>query len=130
MPASPIRYQDRSLRLYKCVVNPDLDTRTILVEDQWDYVEMWLKRNHLANALFFWKQAEAFANASKDLPNISSPLTKYYAAMNAAKALLHAKGKSVPEYHGVRGSRATGTASLGSEKVTVLGKGVAPELCR
>lgn len=46
MPASPLKSKDRSLRLFKCTQNPDLDTRTILVEDQWDYVEMWLKRNH------------------------------------------------------------------------------------
>lgn len=63
MPTVPLRYQERSLRLFKCARDPDLDTRTILVEDQWDYVEMWLKRNHKTKALFFWRQAEDFANA-------------------------------------------------------------------
>lgn len=68
MPASEIRVDGRTLRLFKCAIDPDVTTRTILVQDQWDYVDMWLKRNNKDDALFFWRQAQAFAKASRDLP--------------------------------------------------------------
>ena len=130
MPASPIKYQDRNLRLFKCARDPDLDSRTILVEDQWDYVNMWLKRNNKPQALFFWKQAEEFARASRDLPNTSSPLPKYYAALNAAKALLHSKNLPFSPYHGVTGNSIPGPVNLANEQVRLKTKGVASELCR
>jgi hypothetical protein len=101
------------------------------VEDQWDYVEMWLKRNNKNAALFFWRQAEDFANASRDMPNTSSPLTRYYSAMNAAKALLSAKGIGFSPYHGLTGENRSGDATLADEEVTlVANNAIAPQLCR
>jgi hypothetical protein len=92
---------------------------------------MWLKRNNKPNALFFWKQAEVFAKASEGLPNTASPLTKYYSAMNAAKALLEAKGIAYSPYHGVTGANQTGKATLADETITLVDKKqIVPELCR
>jgi hypothetical protein len=130
MPASKIRFQERALRLYKCSTNPDLGTRTILVEDQWEYVDMWLKRNNKQNALFFWRQAEAFAKASEDLPKTSSPLTRYYAALNATKALLLSKGLATAPFHGITGRSLPGPASLTNETVKIKGGGTLYGLCQ
>ena len=95
MPVVQLRYQDRSLRLFKSAIGPDLSTRTILVADQWDYVEMWLKRNGLNNALFFWRQAEDFAKASKSLPHTSSPLTPLLLCNECREGSSGGKGNSV-----------------------------------
>ena len=129
MPFSPLVYNGKQLRLHKCVVSPEFDAPTIIVENQWDYVEMWLKRQNMADALFFWKQAEAFYNASKVLPNTSSPLTSYYAAMNATKAFLLVKGVATTPYHGVSGERLAGKTSLTREVIRITRGGVFTALC-
>jgi hypothetical protein len=130
MPASPLKHNGRTLRLQKCAISPDLDSKTILVEDQWDYVKMWLRRNDQENALFFWRQAEEFYQASRDLPDTSSPLTRYYCAMNATKTLIIVKGRPLNPFHGVTGSTQPGKVSLSRETVRIKGSGALSELCR
>jgi hypothetical protein len=130
MPFSPLVYDRRSLRLHKCMVGPDFKSRTVLVEDQWAYCEMWLRRHRMDEALFFWRQAEEFYRACQDLPKTYSPLTKYYAALNAAKAFLISKNVTLDPYHGVTGENLGGKTSLTREQVRVKGSGVLPELCR
>ncbi len=128
MPFSPLKINRRVARLPKCIVAPDFHSSTVLVEDQWDYVEMWLKRRGLNDALFFWRQAEAFADASTNLPNTSSPLTNYYSALNATKAFLMAKGVMASPYHGLAGAKSPGKSSLARETITIRGAGVWPAL--
>src|ERR1041385_200349 len=134
MPFKPIKLNGRPLVLQKCIVQPNFGTRTILVDDKWDYVEMWLKRAGMrkrnAQALLFWRQAQEFYEASKVLPKTSSPLTSYYSALNATKALLTVKGRTVGAHHGVDGASAANKTSLTGETVRLLTGGVLPELCR
>jgi hypothetical protein len=124
MPADPLKFKRRTVRLQKCITHPDFGSRTILVEDQWDYVEMWLRRNGLDDALVFWRQAEEFSKASRDLPHTSSPLTNYYAALNATKALLMAKGVAHTPYHGLSGEHKGPKTSLEGELITTKAGGV------
>src|SRR5689334_13528128 len=117
MGFSDIQIDKRSIRLHKCIKKPNFRSRTILVDDQWYYVDMWLKRNKFDSALVFWRQAEQFAKAGTDLPKLSSPLTRYYSALNAAKALLLVKGIKSSPYHGLTGFNAGGGVNLEDEIV-------------
>lgn len=124
MPAEPLKFKRRTVRLQKCITSPDFGSRTILVDDQWDYVEMWLRRNGLEDALVFWRQAEEFAKASRDLPPTSSPLTNYYSALNATKVLLMAKNVTHSAFHGLKGEHKGLKTSLAGEIVTTTSGGV------
>jgi hypothetical protein len=129
MAFSVLVHNCRSLRLHKCMIDPDFGSRTVLVEDQWAYCEMWLRRQGMDKALFFWRQAEEFYRAGNDLPKTCSPLTKYYAALNAAKAFLISKNVTIDPYHGLTGESLVGKTSLTREQVRVKGLGVLPQLC-
>jgi hypothetical protein len=124
MSTKPLKYKRRVVHLQKCITNPDFGARTILVEDQWDYVEMWLRRKGLDESLVFWRQAEEFYKASCNLPYTSSPLTNYYCALNATKALLIAKNIEHSEYHGLSGERKGRKTSLASEVIHTTKGGV------
>ncbi|MEQ6435452.1 YaaC family protein [Comamonas sp. w2-DMI] len=98
--------------------------------DTWDYVSLWLKRNGMKDALFFWEQARAFSEATESLPKTSAPLTAYYCFLNAAKCLLTVKGITFKEQHGVSGWSKPGRVSLSKEIVKLKNNGILPELCR
>lgn len=85
MGFAPIIYRGKPLTVHKAIVSPDFNSKPILVTSTWEYVEMWLKRNHKNDALFYWQQAKHFFDASEKLPKISSPLTTYYCFLNAIK---------------------------------------------
>lgn len=72
-----------------------------MCSDPWDFVSLWLKKNHKKDALFYWEQARGFYGVSLNLPELSAPLTLYYCFLNATKALLTAKNEEFEEYHGV-----------------------------
>lgn len=110
--------------LHKAIKTPDFYSKTVIVHDHWDYVEMFLKRNKLTVAAFYWIQAKEFYNASLDLPNTSSPLTLYYCFLNATKALLTVKGVIFTERHGVAGQTVTGNTNLENEKITFQRAGI------
>lgn len=56
-----IRYNGKELTLHKSIKNPNFLGKTVLVNDPWDYVEMWLKRNnHNDEAIFYWQQSRQF----------------------------------------------------------------------
>ena len=84
----PIRLNGRPLSIHKAIVAPEFKSKTALVTDTWEYVTMWLKRHQQKDAGFYWEQASHFFDASRNLPNTSSPLTLYYCFLNAVKALL------------------------------------------
>jgi hypothetical protein len=127
----PVRIQDRNLKLHKATANATLGARTVLANSPWDFVALWLKREHHAAALFYWQQAQTFAQAARDMPVDSSPLLHYYSFMNATKALLSARGVSFTEHHGVRAHNMRGTSNklaLSNEGVRMQNHGIAPAL--
>ena len=83
MGFSPIVYKAKPLGLHKATIEPDFASKTVLVTDTWEYVDMWLKRHKRHEALFYWEQAKSFFDASNQLPKTSSPLTAYYCFLNA-----------------------------------------------
>jgi len=101
MAIAAIKLKQREIGPHKAIVAPLLNSRNVLTNSPWTFVALWLKRNRKPQALFYWEQAREFHNASVGLPPRSAPLLLYYCFMNAAKALLIAKGVSFDERHGV-----------------------------
>lgn len=135
MAFEQIVYQQKKLRLHKSVIDPNFESKTILVNDPWDYVEMWIKRNKfpkekdLEEALFYWQQARHFFSATEKLPKVSSPLTAYYCFLNATKLLLKIKNISFSEWHGVSGENVNNKIYLSNEQVQFQNSGVLSSLC-
>jgi hypothetical protein len=132
MASLPIKVNNRVLHIQKAVVAPAFVSKTILVEDNWDFVDLWLrKQSGQRKAEFFWKQARSFYDAAKLLPKTSSPLPSYYCALNAAKALLISKKVQLTNLrHGLTGTSTGAKTNLTNEQVTVCANGIFPELCR
>jgi hypothetical protein len=125
-----ITYHRKQLHLHKCVVEPDFASRMVLTEDTCEYVEMCLRREHKQDGLFFWQQARNFFAISHSLPKVCSPLTSYYAFLNAAKALLTVKGVRFSERHSVSGNSDGRKTSLANEVVEFKNSGVLAGLCQ
>jgi len=130
MPAHKLLVAGKAVRLHGCLIAPDFRTQRVLCSDPWDFVSLWLKRNHHKDALFYWDQAHQFYKASLILTELSSPLTSYYCFLNATKALLTAKNEPFNENHGVGGRAAPGNKSLSNEIVDFKGGGILPALCK
>ena len=95
---------NRRLGLPKAVVSPDLKSATVLTNEPWEYVDLYLARQGTApatEARFYWQQSREFFNASIGLGLQAAPLCLYYSFMNATKALLRARSVSFKEHHGV-----------------------------
>ena len=129
MTAKQLTLANRRLGAHKAAVHPDFRSKTVLVDDTWDYVTMWLKRKQQDRALFYWQQAQEFSNATRQLPDNSAPLTAYYCFLNAVKALLAVRKKSVAETHGVSGESKSQHAFLSNEVVRYQTGGVLAGLC-
>ena len=71
-----LRIHGKAISVHKAAINPDFASRTVLVTDTWDYVDLWLKRRQKEQALFYWQQARDFYVASSQLPKTSSPLDR------------------------------------------------------
>jgi len=125
-----IQYKNKPLTIHKAITDPNFGEKTVLVTNTWDYIGLWLKRNHKEDALFYWEQAQHFYHATTKLPKNSSPLTSYYCMLNATKAFLLAKNISFSDHHGVSGAQRDGRAFLSNEIVKFKGGGVLAELCR
>lgn len=119
-----LNINSKPVTLQKAFKTPDFNSKTVLVRSRWDYVEMWLKRRRMNDALFYWSQARSFYEASLTLPNTSSPLTLYYCFLNATKALLTVKNVNFVERHGVAGQRTPGNTNLENEVVTFYQAGI------
>jgi hypothetical protein len=126
----------KEISLLKPLTNPDYNSKTILTDSSWEYVELWLKRQKsekAKEALFYWQQAKHFFDASAILPQNSKPLTSYYCCLNASKALLCINGINVNNIsHGITQSRQNQSNSNSLEKAEVIfqGGGVLNELSR
>jgi len=120
----------KQLPVHKARMNPDFTSRTVLAEDTWEYVEMWLKRNSKQrDALVYWNQAQEFYKAAKLLPKTASPLTAYYCFLNAVKTLLSVNNIEIASRHGVSGEQAKNYTSLENEKVKFQTRGVLAQYC-
>ncbi|MDB4396327.1 YaaC family protein [bacterium] len=124
MPAQTIKFLNKQLFVHKAIGSPDFNSNTVLTNDPWQYVNLWLKREKIPDACFFWNQAQGFHTATKNLPPTSAPLTAYYAILNATKALLISKNQDFGNRHGVSGERKEGRTALTNEMVIFQKRGV------
>ncbi len=117
--------------MHKAVVSADFGSKTILVDDPWLYVELWLKRNKKSEALFYWEQAREFYQVAKALPPLLASLPSYYCFLNAVKALLIAKNIRHGNEHGLSGTNGDGgRVTLERIEVHIKSLGVAGALSR
>jgi len=130
MGAHRLHIAGKTVRLHGSLQGPDFRTQRVLCSDPWDFVSLWLKRNHQKEASFYWDQARHFFDASVQLPELSAPLTSYYCFLNATKALLSSKRESFTENHGVGGRSEQGHTSLSNELIDFQGGGILPSLCK
>lgn len=128
MAFNVIHHNGKPLSLHKSVTHPLFEAKTVLVTDTWEYVDLWLKRASKSEARFYWQQSRAFYEATLALPAISAPLTAYYCFLNAAKALLLAKGNAFGNQHGVSGFTRGNRTSLSNEVVKFQAGGILPAL--
>lgn len=127
MTVVPIKLNGRDLKPHKSTRSPELGMRTVLTNSPWEYVALWLQRRGQTNASFYWKQAHAFSKVAGSLPVESAPLLHYYTFLNAAKALIVAKGLPLVEGHGLQSHNMLGpnaAIDLNNEGVRVKNKGV------
>jgi hypothetical protein len=132
LPYISLRLNGRGVHVRKAIVFPVFTAQTVLVADNWDFVDLWLRRTHgvTSDTQFFWRQARSFYHAAKVLEKTASPLASYYCALNAAKTLLLSKGLQFSNQHGISGSRAGNKTTLMNERVTVKRNGIVAALCR
>jgi len=128
MSQKSLKYKHREVRLRKPHTDPEFLSKTVLVENPWDYVDLWLKREDHSDARFYWEQAKGFFEAAEVLPTASAPLPAYYCLLNGVKALLSVKGHSYQARHGVSGDTVKEKRSLRGETVTFQAQGVLPTL--
>lgn len=126
----------KEISLLKPVTEANYESKTVLTNSVWEYVELWLMRQKEAkaqDALFYWQQGKHFFDASECLPQNSKPLTAYYCCLNAAKALLCIAGVNVNNIsYGITQSRQNQASSNSLERAEVIftGAGVLNELSR
>lgn len=118
------------LRIYRPHISPELESKVILTDSTWQYVEIYLKRNcSNSDAVFYWQQAKNFYQATQQLDLISKPLTTYYCFLNATKALLECKSVNYHFSHGVSGKVSDGHKRLNNELIRFQVRGVLSGLC-
>lgn len=120
----------KKVRPHKAFISPEFNKPTVLVSNHFDYVELWLRKEKSTTALAYWGQARNFYDSTLSIPIESKPLTAYYSMMNAAKALLAAKGISFDPLHGCKGEVVHNKAIPVNEKITILTNGVVPSITR
>lgn len=120
--------------VYHATLNPKIQSKTILTDSTWEFVEIYLKQNcdgskKQKNAILYWQQARNFYQATQSLDNNSKPLTIYYCLLNATKALLETKKIPYSFAHGVAGRSSNGHNNIKNEFVRLKTKGVLSGLC-
>lgn len=131
MSYAEIKISGKVVSPHKAIVNPDFKCKNVLTDSPWDFVDLWLRREKENEALFYWDQARAFNNASKNLPVQSAPLLLYYSFMNAVKALLSSKHITFNPYHGIQEKQIrtnNKNISLANEAVKIKTHGILPSL--
>ena len=138
MSTKPLEINSKIIQIMKPITHADYTAKTVLTNSSWEYVELWLKRKNSdrsKRALFYWRQASDFFNASECLPIESKPLTSYYCCLNAAKALLAINGPARIDFdnlsHGITSNRKQWTTSnIKDAEVIFSGSGVLFELSK
>ena len=128
MAHKDIILKSKKIRPHKTYMEPNFEGSTVLVDDQFDYVDLWLKRHANSDSVIFWQQSRNFYKASLILPRESKALPAYYCIMNATKALLTAKGQPYTSHHGLSGKSENRTTSLSNEICKIKGSGLLPSL--
>lgn len=124
-----VKIRTKALSLTKAVQNSDFRMKTVLTLDPFDYVDLWLRREHKDEAQHYWRQSRNFYRAAQGLTIESAPLILYYCFMNAAKALLASKGAPINPYHGVTAHQIGGAGRrsvLSNEGIKIRQSGVVP----
>ena len=130
MLGKQIKIGTRKVWMHKSIRHANFEAESILSNDPWLLVELWLKLSKKENALAFWLQARRFSEAASNVSVEAAPLTLYYAFLNVAKALLVVGSTSHGNRYGVSGERPeTVKASLAKEKVQFQSGGVLLALC-
>lgn len=131
--AHQIYINDLTVRFPKTTKNAAFSRRRVISSSPWEFVSLWLRQNANSNSQIYWQQAREFWNSSKELSVSAAPLPLYYSFMNAAKALLEAKGQNYVPYHGASGfdlrSRG-GAVRLGNEGVKLKEGGIIPSVSK
>ena len=138
MAIKPIEINSKRIHLMKPITVASYDSKTVLTNSSWEFVELWLRRqsgNRVKEALFFWIQAKNFFKASECLPIESKPLTSYYCCLNAAKALLAINGPNSLSFnnmtHGISSDRNQWRSNnIKDAELIFLGSGVLCELSK
>lgn len=119
-----LKLRRRAVRLHKASRSPDFKAQTVLSNEPWEFVAMWLRRHKHKRAGYFWEQARQFQLSAMSLPPISAPLPSYYSMLNAVKCLLLVRGLTFADLHGMSGASKDEKASLESEVITLTPGGV------
>jgi hypothetical protein len=126
-----VRLNQKILRAHKAIVDARFEMPNVLTNDPFVYVDLWLRREHEEDALFFWRQAASFYRSAESLPIEAKPVVLYYSFMNAIKALLTARHVTFTARHGVGSHnmrRPGGKIVLSNEGVRIFANGVLPAL--
>ena len=130
MKGVQIKIGTREVWMHKAIRHPNFAAESVLSNDPWLFVELWLKRQGKSESLAFWTQARRFSDAAKQVGIEAAPLLLYYAFLNATKALLIVRAAQHGSSHGVCGERPDkAKASLKNEMVHFQAGGVLPALC-
>lgn len=124
VPAGELMYLNQPVSFSKAITKPVWGRRTVLSRDDFQFVEIWLKRQGKKEAQFYWAQAKEFFAATQTLDTAASPLTAYYSILNAVKALLSCKSYAFAEAHGVSGEATRSDRSLETENIAIHRRGV------
>lgn len=130
MSQKQIKIGTRNVWMHKSIRHTDFEAESVLSNDPWLFVELWLKREKKSDALAFWLQARRFADSAASLSVEAAPLPLYYSFLNATKALLIVCSQTHGNNHGVSGERPEkAKTSLVNEKVKFQSGGVLAGLC-
>jgi uncharacterized protein (UPF0332 family) len=133
MAIERVKIGTKLVGLSKAIHHAQFRVKTVLTLEPFDYVDLWLRRQHKEEALFYWRQARDFHRAAQGLPMESAPLVLYYCFMNAAKALLASKEVAFSPHHGVGAHRMRGENSkvvLSNEGIVIKQSGIVSTLAK
>lgn len=115
--------------VHPAAISPKFGAPRILCEDQWSFVELWLRGKKQKDSLSYWLQAKEFLNSAQQISVKAAPLPLYYCFLNATKALLTFRSELSLEKHGVSGGRIeSARTTLGNEEITFPTSGIAASL--
>jgi hypothetical protein len=128
-----VKLHGKEILIKKAYKKPNFNHKTVLTNDSWRYVDIYLKglrKDEADKARKYWEQARQFYIASKQLTENASPLTLYYSFLNATKALLYSKENQFNDtYHGLKNPDNNKSTSIYGEKIKLCKDGVFPGLC-